>query len=175
MAKSSTAKIDLSNVALEILEPNTKEYSFTLKLVPVRWQPDERRWQGIYYGEGEHMQNLQLRCYQNPEHPERECYAWYTEYSEIYSLDVYRVGELYKTLTSVEKGLEKARERDGQCTTFGHYVLRVARALGITKIIRKHPHYPGEYQSLSLADGQYAVDNLIFTWRESTKNVAAAD
>ena len=176
MAKSNTTKVDLSNVALEILAPDVKEYSWTLHLVPVAWDAEERRWHGIYsYGDTRYLDNLRLRCYQSPEQPERETYSWYTEYTEAYSIQANDAERMYKTLSAVEKGLEKARERDGQCTTFGHFCLRVARALGIQKIVRKSAHYPGEYQSLSLADGQYAVDNLIYTWRESLKGVAATD
>ena len=176
MAKSTTSKPDLSNVALEILAPDTNEYSWTLTLVPVAWNADERRWHGVYrYGDTHYLDNLQVRGYLNPEHAERETYSWYTEYLEGYSIQVCDAERMYKTLAQVEKGLERAREKDGSCTSFGHYCLRVARALGINTIIRKSVHYAGEYQRLTLADGQYAIDNIIYTWRESLKSNAAAD
>ena len=174
MAKSSTPKVDLSNIALEILEPDSKQYAWTLRLIPSQWDAENRRWRGVCsYGDTRHLANLRLRCYQSPEHPERETYSWYTEYTEAYSIDTSQAESMYKMLSQVDKGLEKARERDGSCTTFGHYVLRVCRALGIQKVIRKNVHYSGEYQHLSVAEGQYAVDNLIFTWRESMKSAAA--
>lgn len=176
MAKSSTPKVDLSNIALEILAPDTKEYSWTLRLVPVVWDAEDRRWHGIAsYGETRYLADLQIRGYLSPEHPERETYAWYTEYEHAYFIQACDAERMYKTLASVEKSIERARERDGSCATFGHYVLRVAKALGISQIVRKSAHYAGEYQRLTLAQGQYAVDNLIFTWRESAKSVAAAD
>ena len=169
MAK--TEKADMSNITLEILPPDTKANSWTLRIVPQKWDAEARRWLGIEsYGETRHLNNLQLRCYQNPERPERESYSWYAEYTECYSLMLDDAERMYKTLSAIQKGLEKAREHDGACSTFGHYCLRVARALGIKAFIRPSKWQDGEYQRLTLSEGQYAIDNLIWQWREDAKD-----
>ena len=170
-----TEKVDLSNVAFEILPPNVATYSWTLCLVPQTWDTEYHRWRGIpSYGDIQHLDGLQLRCYQNPEQPERECYSWYAEYTERYSIGLDDAERMYKTLSSVTKGLEKAREHDGTCTTFGHYALRVARALGIKTFIRPSKWGEGEYQRLTLAEGQYAIDNVIWDFRNNAKDKASA-
>ena len=170
MAKSTISKVDLSNVALEILPAATKEYSWSLRIVPQQWDAEARRWRGIEsYGETRHLNNLQLRCYQNPERPERESHSWYAEYT-AYSIMLDDAEWMYKTLSAIQKGLDKARDHDGECSTFGHYCLRVARALGIKTFIRPSKWAEGEYQRLSLSEGQYAIDNLIWEWREHAKD-----
>jgi hypothetical protein len=84
---------------------------------------------------------------------------------------------MHKVLSLVDKALQRMQETEGSCETFGHYAMRVARAISIKRMVRKSTAgwNAGEYQTFTLVDGQYAIDRMIRDWQDAQKEKVAAD
>lgn len=93
-------------------------------------------------------------------------YGWEIEYHNVYSVDIRRSKQMFKTLTAVAKTMEKMRNQEGNPQTFGQYVNRFARAIGASYLIvwdDSHKSFYSErtYKMWGLADIPYIVDRII--------------
>src|SRR5262245_11096572 len=81
------------------------------------------------------VNGLYLDCFRvtsqgNHSDDHRHLYGWECRYQEPYAVDLRQAEGMYKTLTTIEKRLEKLAEKYGRPTTFGQYLARVADAIG---------------------------------------------
>ncbi len=63
---------------------------------------------------------------------EQSSYGWRVEYRNAYSVDLQRAEEMVRLLRKIERGMAKIEREFGYCESFGAYVARVAKVLGIT-------------------------------------------
>lgn len=103
----------------------------------------------------------------------RRLYGWEIHYRDVHSIDRRRAERMARTLKSIEARMERTNAKYGRATTFGGYVLRVADAIGATRIVlreasekasRGWSYDHSSHRILDLRDGQYAVDQLVRTW-----------
>ena len=96
--------------------------------------------------------------------PERfSLIGWNTEYRDVFSIDARRARTMVKTLDAIEKKLAAKEAADGRPESFGRYLIRVAAAIGATKIVIKtagnsSSYDRNQYRFLSLADGMEWVN-----------------
>lgn len=93
-------------------------------------------------------------------------------YRDVYSADWRRADAMAKTLKKVHTRLQKVSEEDMHPATFGQYVLRVGRILGLEGVIFFRDKIPGSYDNstyhfLSLRDGAERIDGMIRLGAES--------
>lgn len=91
-------------------------------------------------------------------------------YQQPYSVDLKEAEVLVKTLRTVERRLDAARERDGAPADFPAFVRRAARALGIDLITfptepnQSSRYDQGSYRTLPLEGGLYHLETVIRAW-----------
>lgn len=84
------------------------------------------------------LQNLDIYCQMNRVNDDRfgfPAYAWEYSYRQCWSINLERAKDMVKTLTKLERSLAQVEERDGRCTTYGQYVHRICRALGVEQVL----------------------------------------
>lgn len=121
-------------------------------------------WQG-----GLHLDHLRVTSQGNDsDGARRRLYGWEVEYRDVYTVDRREAARMHKTLTAVERKLDALNDRYGRPATFGAYLLRVAAALGATRIVlpkRERESYDRcEPRVLELGEAAYRVDQLVEEW-----------
>jgi hypothetical protein len=92
-------------------------------------------------------------------------YAWRVEWREN-DRDLRSLERGVKALRPLERKLERYTRDEGRCDSFGRYLLRVARALGIARMVFNHEGDSNghRYRRTSLGDGMAFVDYTVTTW-----------
>lgn len=61
-----------------------------------------------------------------------DAYGWRVEYKQPYAVELLRAEEMVKVLRKVSRGLDKMERELGYCESFGAYVARVGKVLGMS-------------------------------------------
>jgi hypothetical protein len=109
----------------------------------------------------------------------RRLYAWGVEYRNVFSVDRQSAEGMAKTLAAIERRMEAIAVKYGQPATFGAYLLRMADAIGATRIVIPAGEIRSSYDDrqhrvLSLDDGAYAVDRLVANWVAETRSASVS-
>lgn len=80
------------------------------------------------------LEHLELRAQGDNTNPGK-LYGYDATFRHVWSVDLRHAESMVRTLKAIRRGLDKAAERDGDLKSFGQYVLRVCRALGINSVI----------------------------------------
>lgn len=115
---------------------------FRIKIVPVLIEPNEELGYGkkISYissfsdDEWSHLADLQIECSEMQWSEEIPSYFWGCSFRDLYEVKLEKAQSMVAVLSKIEKGLEKARESDGDHWTFGHFVRRICKILGVVQI-----------------------------------------
>lgn len=95
-------------------------------------------------------------------------YAW-SAYFKPSRVELREAQAIVKTLTTLDKRLEKMREQFGYVKSYGEFVCRVANALGAVAIVFDSMRFPGEVQELLPG---HAIDRINkeveIQWRKLT-------
>lgn len=110
---------------------------------------------------GLYVSQLRIWSQGNVEDSPRNLYGWDAEFHDCYTVDLPEAIGMVATLTKIDKHLKRCGDRDGACHTFGQYVLRVCRALGIDQML-----FTGKYghQLVKLGDGAGRIDHMVYDW-----------
>jgi hypothetical protein len=92
---------------------------------------------------------------------ERNVYGQRVEYYSAAVKDSETAHAMLLTMQRIERGLTKERERDGEPLSYGQYVVRVLRSLGITRVARKNdlPWTDAYYRFMTLAEARSWIDH----------------
>jgi len=100
----------------------------------------------------------------------RHLYGFEIEYRDVFSVDARTAERMHKTLSTIERKMSKLADQWGRPATFGQYLLRVAAALGATRIVlpRKDAR-DGSYADMDLRiedlrTGASCVDYRVEQW-----------
>ena len=110
----------------------------------------------------------------------RGLYGFEYEYADIHTLDLRKAEASAKTLRTIEKRMAKLYERFGNAPTFGQYVARVAECIGASGIVaqqgpsRGWSYSDSEQRIMTLADGVYYIDRLVYAWQHPEKEKETA-
>ena len=125
---------------------------------------------------GDDLQGFQIRCSATREDSKVRHTTERPEYSEIMSIDSRRAMGMVKVFKVIERRLAKFQQANGWHTTTGQYIVRVASALGATRIII--PRYgvtlPGHtyddnascYEHFARSEAEGVIDRRIAAWAE---------
>ena len=86
--------------------------------------------------------------------PDQPCrsYGWRVLYRRAHDIGLETAEAMRRTLTTIEKGLARQRERLGPCESFGHYVARLAVVVNAAEVIfdiRDFPNPSGRHRSFA--------------------------
>jgi hypothetical protein len=98
-------------------------------------------------------------------------YAYHVSYRDVYRVEADLAGAMFKTLSRVDKMLAKQRDEEGDALSYGQYVVRVCKALGIKRMARyanaNEQYVSGRrFITFSLADGQRYIDQVVNAWAD---------
>lgn len=101
-------------------------------------------------------------------------YGFDVEYHDVHSVDRRKAERMHKTLTKLERTLDKLQETRGYPRTYGEYVGRIAEALGCTGIGAKHVNREDRYARerwdwRTIGDGVRHIDRLIEAWVDEAR------
>src|SRR5207244_4793347 len=94
---------------------------------------------------------------------------WNALYRDVSSVNASEAATMQKTFAKLERGMAKAESDYGRPATFGAYVQRVAKVLGI-KQIGFYPPSDDMWANgraidfVNLSDGARRIDGLIWDW-----------
>lgn len=112
---------------------------------------------------GHYVENLEVSC-QGDNEREKGVYEWTYGFTGQSFVTIGRAEEMLETLRFLGKAIAKAIARDGDTTSYGQFVLRIARAFGIDDIWFQSARWEG-YQKLNALEGSRLIDSLIESWQ----------
>lgn len=107
---------------------------------------------------------------------------WKTDYRDV-NVDLSNCDRIAKTLHTIQRFIEKARELDGESTSFGQYAMRVARALGAKEMRLDRTQFVTNgakrtfferYYVVSLLEGSQIINSKMNEWIESKTQAGGA-
>ena len=132
----------------------------------VTYTPD-----GVYFERGDvFLHDFRTYSQGNGWRRSEGVYAWTCEFHDVHSVDHERAKRMLATLDRIQKYSAKAEERDGSCETYGHFVLRTCRAVGIEWMLFRSAG--GGFVKYSLADGQRRIDAMVNAWVHADAAIA---
>jgi hypothetical protein len=147
------------------LGPTSADYA------PERYRADEIRnpdMDGALIN-GVSVADLRIEAYASDNMKDRQSYGWHVRYRDCYSIDAARAGHMAQTLARLDKRLNAMNEAEGRPEDFAGYVVRVARALGITQYVAQR----GEGHGTFYGDNDYrhmdggAAVSLLRSWERA--------
>ncbi len=117
------------------------------------------------------MADLRVAGYGNAKY--RESALWATiEYSNVYSVNLGRAEHMLAVLKRIDKGLDKIREAEGWASDWSTYVGRVARILGVKRLIvesspRQRDMSGEKYRILTIGEGLDHIRHDLAEWRKA--------
>jgi hypothetical protein len=121
------------------------------------------------------LENLQVYSQGNADDTPRKLYGFDVLYRDSGHIGLDRAYEMAAVLGRINRALERERERDGHPATYGHYVARVARALGVKWILFPppdgKPDWGNEYywDRSRIGDAIGRIDSLVWRWQHAVK------
>lgn len=120
---------------------------------------------------GLRLDNLHISAIGSQSDDPRRLFGFDVRYKDVYTLDRRNAPAFAKTLTTIDKRLDKLTDKFGNASTFGAYLARVAAAIGATQIVfavdaNKHgsSYRDNKHNIVSLRDGAYRVDRMVDEW-----------
>ena len=100
-----------------------------------------------------------------------DLYGWSLRFRDAGTLDLREIEAMHRLIVRVSRGVDRLQEREGTCSTFGLYVLRVARVLGIPgMLVERTPdaqELAGDrWKPLGLLRAQQQIDGRIRDWQQ---------
>jgi hypothetical protein len=129
---------------------------------------------------GLYVNNLRVTSQGSTDKRDRGLYGIGVEYSQPHSVDLETARKMAATLTRIENRLDKLIEKYGRTSSYSGFVLRVADAIGATRIV-----FPGrargsqwgydglEHSICELADGAARLDGIVRRWQEAETTAVA--
>jgi hypothetical protein len=68
-------------------------------------------------------------------HDGERLYGWEYAYTNVHAVDTAKAKRMAKTLTTIERRMDKLRETQGRPKTFGQFVAHVAKAIGAATLV----------------------------------------
>lgn len=107
-------------------------------------------------------------------------YGWQVAYSDMFgTVDKDKAVRMARTLTAIDKRIEKLRETQGRPKTFGQYVAHVAKAIGATQLVTVSDKAPSSFDWNSVEkrftafpDAIDTIDHLVTRTVDARKKVA---
>jgi len=105
-------------------------------------------------------------------------YGWEVAYRDVYKIGYARAQRMVATLHKVSNGLAKLERDMGAPQTFGDYMARVAKVLGVKRTAwptRENPNVSydqNEYQFGTVGDGVGIVRNRMIEWGSKRREEA---
>lgn len=93
--------------------------------------------------------------------PTSPSYAWDVEFRDVWSVDLRRAEMMVRVLRRVNKAMDRLNDQFGYASTFGAYVLRAAKALGVKRFILPSVHEPDEVRIVGATTAQAVIDQWI--------------
>jgi hypothetical protein len=107
--------------------------TFKLKAVYLNEEGQVRSYlSGRLFSNDNRLADLVVTAQHDGEMADRQPYGWNVEYRDVFSVNADRAAAMSKTLRAIDRKLDKLRDEWGYPTSFEEYVVRVAKALGIT-------------------------------------------
>lgn len=119
---------------------------------------------------GLYLDDLYVNSQGNDDDATRHLYGWEVEYRNVYTVDARKARQMADTLETINKRMDKLETKYGRPATIGAYLLRVADAIGATRMVlpsRNHgasSYRDREHVIRDLASGASMVDSLVRTW-----------
>ena len=115
---------------------------------------------------GGELRGLQVSC-QNSDDNARKgetSYGWRADYRNVFSIDQKYANEMASVLNRLVKKMQAVSGELGYPESFGAYVLRVAKCLGIkTFVVCTHAgrpfHFDGEYRAIDCGQAAYWMND----------------
>lgn len=88
-----------------------------------------------------------LRISAQADYVSEDAYGWRVEYAQPYSVDLRRAEMMVKTLRKVQRGLDRMERDLGYAESFGAFVARVGKVLGVSRYgwISEHGEVSWQY------------------------------
>lgn len=83
------------------------------------------------------------------------------------SVDLRRAEMMVRVLRRVSKAMDRLNDQFGYATTFGAYILRAAKALGIKRFILPSVHEPDEVRIVGATTAQAVIDQWIADYHDA--------
>lgn len=148
--------------------PSQLTDAFRQTVLPSR---DEVQSLGMYEDEtfnGLWLDGLKVRSQGADRDTPRHLYGFKVDFHEVYSVDLRKAQKMVKTLSTLDKRMEKLDQKFGRVDSFSAYLLRVAAALGATRLViskeRGRSEWNSPYVVQDLRQGAYEVDDMVSKW-----------
>lgn len=131
---STATKLDLRLILSKretSLDSNAVAYSARVAILGPRYEGGEieLHYPGMF-GIGSEFSELEISAYREERDGVVHWWGYGIEYKGVYSLDLRRAEVIVKTLRSIERKMDKLRDRFGYVSDFPSYLAYVADALG---------------------------------------------
>lgn len=93
-------------------------------------------------------------------------YGWDVEYRDVYTVDLRRAEMMVRVLRRASKAIDRLNDQFGYAATFGAYVLRAAKALGVKRFMLPSIHEPDETRIVGATTAQAIIDQWIADYHE---------
>jgi hypothetical protein len=126
------------------------------------------------------LNNLEINS-QGDQEDRSRMYAWDVRYRNIFAVDVTMANKMVKTLTKLNRGLQRIDTKRGSPSSFGDYVGRVAEVIGATKILHRVPgqrtsSWPSysevQFTAMDIGNGVDYVNHMVQMWQRRQPEMA---
>ena len=134
---------------------------------------------GWYDGDGLingiYLRNLTVNSQGNDDRTsaDRGLYAFEVDYRNVFSVNRADAEKMALSLSKIEKRMQALYDTYGNPATFGAYLLRVADAIGASRIVvardKASSYDDCQHRIMELSSGAQHVDGMVRTWQESHK------
>jgi hypothetical protein len=125
--------------------------------------------------DGLHLNGLEVKSQGGNTDAERRLYGFEVVYRHVCEVDRREAARYHKTLSAIDRKMERLSDKFGAPATFGQFVARVAVAIGAKQFVfvnEGENARRGEFQFLDLKTGVYKIDQIVDTWASANKAVA---
>ncbi len=128
--------------------------------------------EGAPYGiSGDAFAGLRVEGHGNAKYADTSFWSS-VQYRDVYSVNLGTAEDMVTTLRRIDKGLDKIREAEGWATDWTTYVGRVARILGVKRLIvesspRQREISGCEYRVMPIGEGLDHIRHDIAEWRKA--------
>jgi hypothetical protein len=123
---------------------------------------------------GQYLKNLTIYAqsnirdsYDGRESRDQSPYAFQVQYSQPHSVGLREALAMAKTLQRIDRALTRSNDRDGYPSGLPEYVVRVAQAIGASRIVYQTDrnsgwsYDDGRYQIVTIKEGRLYLERLI--------------
>jgi hypothetical protein len=155
---SESKNKETRELALEFSNKHEFDY-FKVVGRAVFWNPAEHKTEYLH---GDHeYHNLHVKATASRSMTGQPSYGWRVEYGDVCTVDEREAEQMLKALRRINRGVDKLRDQFGSPATFGAYVLRVAKAMGVKRLVFPSVHEENEVRTLIPQSAQEVLDEWI--------------